>query len=631
MHFRFFVFLALLLPAISLRAANLDLVGPDGQAAYVIVVADDAIPAEKTAANELKKFLDQITGASFPLQSPANTPAAARQIVVGPNERAKALLSGFDWQQIGTDGITLQTGPNWLVLAGDRPRGTLYAVYEFLETIGCVRFWYSDATTVPSRPKLSVPDLNVVYTPVFSYREHFNSITCGGRGGGGKVDEAYTARLRENGHFNHQKDEWGGHYTILGWCHTLPSLIPVGKYFKDHPEWFPDPKNGMLPCTEQSEMPKGVQPVLTAPGVAEETAKNALELIRKDPSAGYISISQDDGGDPFAKDPAAMAIVKKEGSQSAVMVGFVNKVADLIHQEYPDYMVETLAYTASEQPPKTVAPGDNVIIRLAVIAADFGHPLDSGERNKDVARHLQDWSAIAPRLFVWSYFVNFTHALAPHPNWAGIASDLRLFAVHHVKGVFEQGNNYTDGAGDFVELRSWLVGKLLWNPDQDQSALTDEFMNGYYGPVAGPLMRQYLDLYENAFLAEKGRKLDTYNEVFTFLDIDKMNQATKLFDQAAAAVKDDPVLSARLARVRISLDYTWLLLYKDLKRQAEAKGVEFLGPADLQEGVNQLEAEAKALGVGSTGETRGGDLHGTLERLRKQDRSLPWANAGAAY
>ena len=37
--------------------------------------------------------------------------------------------------------------------------------------------------------------------------------------------------MKLNGHMSRIPPEWGGHYTIIGWCHTFYGLIPPNKYF----------------------------------------------------------------------------------------------------------------------------------------------------------------------------------------------------------------------------------------------------------------------------------------------------------------------------------------------------------------------------------------------------------------
>ena len=121
----------------------------NGKSAYVIALAADAIPAEKTAANELQSSLEQISGAKLPIQNESAVAETAPQIVVGASTRAKKLV-GAQLKKMGKDGIVIQTVGRNLILAGDRPRGTLYAVGEFLQSLG-VRHWTPTESTIPQQ------------------------------------------------------------------------------------------------------------------------------------------------------------------------------------------------------------------------------------------------------------------------------------------------------------------------------------------------------------------------------------------------------------------------------------------------------------------------------------------------
>ena len=61
----------------------------NGQSDYVITLANDAIPAEKTAASELQKYLKQSTGATLPIKAQSEVVAAAPQILVSASTRAR--------------------------------------------------------------------------------------------------------------------------------------------------------------------------------------------------------------------------------------------------------------------------------------------------------------------------------------------------------------------------------------------------------------------------------------------------------------------------------------------------------------------------------------------------------------
>lgn len=572
----------------------------NGRTSYVIALASNAIPAEKTAAQQFQKYFQQITGTTIDIKPETAVAANAPQILVGAGDRVKALLSQQDWKSLGSDGIIIKTVGNNLILAGGRPRGTLYAVFQFLEDVAGCRWWTPTENTIPHKSTFTITPQNIVYVPPFNYREHFTNEV--------RYHPEFATILRENGHYEQQTAEWGGHYTMLGFVHTFSKLLPPEKYFKEHPEWYSDPTNGNKPCTASSKMPaaQNTQLCLSNPEVVEEMTKQVLAWIAENPDAGYISVSQNDGSN-YCHDAASMELAEKEGSQAAPLIQFVNQIAEKVQQKYPDFLVETLAYLYTEKPPKTIRPAKNVIIRLAPIHSDFGHPLDS-DWNKDVRDNLLEWSKIAPQLFVWNYVTNFKLTMLPHPNWAGLDKDLRFFAAHNVKGVFEQGDNYTNGVGDLVQLRAWLMGHLMWNPQLDQEQLIDEFMNGYYG-AAGPYMKQYLDLLESTFLQQQ-RGLSTYNEDFSFLTVDTVSKAQRLLAQAADAVKDDKVLSDRVERDSLSLQFATLYKYNILKRAALSEHKPFPGPADPQAALQDAIKTALKFGAQqwSEGKTFNADL-----------------------
>lgn len=564
----------------------------DQKTSTIIALAADAIPAEKTAAEQLQKYLQQVTGATFPLQSETEVGNDVPQILVGSGKRVRALLPQQDWRALGNDGIVIKTVGNTLILAGGRPRGTLYAVFQFLEeSVGC-SWWTPTEFTIPTKNALVIQPQNVAYVPPFNYREHFTTAV--------QKDPVFATMMRENGHFQKQDEKWGGHYNMLGFVHTFSKLLPPEKYFKAHPEWYSDQGNGNKPSTAASKMPEAqrTQLCLSNPEVLEELTKQALAWIKENPDAGYISISQNDNWN-YCRDEPSLELAEREGSQAAPLLKFVNSVAEKIHQQYPDFKVETLAYYYSEKPPKTIRPGKNVIIRLAPLTADFGHSLNS-DWNSETRDNLLAWSKIAPELFVWNYVTNFSHTGFPFPNWDNLDDDLRFFAANNVEGVFQQGDIYTNEVGDFVQLRAWLIGKLMWNPNLDQEKLTTEFLQGYYG-AAAPFLKQYLDIVKQSFLSEK-RKLSASDTIFSFLTLDVTNQSVRLFQQATDAVRGNKALSDRVRRERLSFDIAMLYRYNALKQTAASEGKTFLGPEDPNVAMAEFIETAKAFGVRNWGE-----------------------------
>lgn len=542
----------------------------NGQTNYVITLAGDATPSEHTAARELSEHLQKISGARFVIKPEKEVSPNDAQILVGTGTRVKKLLPSQKWSELGSDGIVIKTSGKHLILAGGRPRGSLYAVHSWLEDALGVRWWTPTESKIPTQSTLRVPAQNIVYTPQIRTREAFYSSV--------QRDPVFATRLKNNGHHQKQDAAWGGHNSILGFVHTFDQLLPPAKYFAAHPEWYSDADNKGLPCTPRSRMPapQTSQLCLTNEELRRELTKNALEWIRKNPQSGMISISQNDNINK-CNAPADLAIEDREGSPAGPLLHFVNKIAADIEKEFPGFLVETLAYQYTRKAPKFVRPRANVVVRLCSIEADFSRPLDS-DSNREFRDDIWSWRKIAPRLFVWDYVTNFTNVIFPHPNLRVLESNVRFFAANNVIGVFEQGDAYSNGTGDFAPMRVWVLSHLMWNPALNQKQLENEFLRGYYGPAA-PHLRAYLDTIQDAF-AQSGLKLSTFQSDHSYLTLDAMNAATKFYRAAEDSVVGDAVLSSRVRRERLALDNAWLTRYKSLRRDAQSRNAAFEGPTD---------------------------------------------------
>ena len=570
----------------------------DGKSDYVIVVAADAIAPEVTSARELQTHLQLVTGARLRIRSESEAGKSVRQIVIGPTDRFKAAFPRIDIASLKHDGIVIQTAGDTLFLAGGRPRGTLYAVYSFLEdTVGC-RWWGSrpDETFMPVKRTLTIPALATVYVPELRYREAFYR---------GAMEGVYAARSKCNGNFEGVTPAYGDHYRILGWCHTFYPLLPPEKYFAPHPEWYSE--------IGGKRVGEGAQLCLTNEDMRREFTRNALEWLRRDPQAGMISIAQNDCGGP-CQCANCRKVVAEEGAESGMLLRFVNAVAEEIEKEFPDTLVETLAYQYTRSAPKVTKPRGNVVVRLCSIECSFSQPLATGKQNEKFKADIEAWSAIAPQLYIWDYVTDFANYIIPHPNLRVLAPNIRFFVKNKCIGLFEQGDS-SCSCSDFPELRGWLLAHLMWDPSRDDKALIVEFLHGYYGPAAEPIQR-YIDLIHDA-VERSGAYLTCWaSDTAGWMTPDTINQATKLWDDAQQRVKDDVLLSARVRRGRLPLDHTWLQRYAGLKRLAQLTKQPFMGPADPQAACEDFIRTAQSFDVRNYSEGGGFASHEPLLRSR---------------
>src|SRR5207237_7091926 len=140
-----------------------------GKPRCVIVQQEGATAPEQHALRELKLHLDQIAGASFLIVS-NEPPPSTSAIIVGPGACASSNFPDLDFKAFGQEEYIIRIKKNRLLLAGGRPRGTIYAVDRFLQDQCGVRWWTPWATNIPHRSTLIVPALNIRARPPFEHR-----------------------------------------------------------------------------------------------------------------------------------------------------------------------------------------------------------------------------------------------------------------------------------------------------------------------------------------------------------------------------------------------------------------------------------------------------------------------------
>jgi hypothetical protein len=555
-------------------------------------VPKNAAAWERNAGSELAETLRQITGVTFPIVEEGSEPSGV--ISVGRTQRFAKAFPGVNLAALKPDSTVIKSQGGDIFLAGEGTRGTLYAVYSFLEDVCGVRWWTSTESTIPKQAELIVPALDRIYEPTFMSRETFyHDMTRESYGRLGKPtpeQEKFSVKMKNNGHFSAASPDWGGRLELLGFAHTFTQILPLNKYLKDHPDWF------------STIHPWSAQLNLTSPALLAEFVKNTRAWLDKNPGIRTVSISQNDSHEHF-QSPDQKRIEAEEGSPSGPLIRFVNQVADELKKSHPGVLVETLAYAKTETPPKITRPGDNVIVRLAPIYAIWSQPLEGStfEKNQEFLGRLKAWSAIANRLYIWDYTVNYTNLVLPHPNLYSLGPNIKTYAANHVVGVFAQGNAYSP-VGDLDELKSWLISHMLWDPSRDPDQLIHEFVSGYYGVAAEPVMAA-IDLIQNA---GKNHELTCYALKADWLDLATMNQATKIFDQAEAAAGSDPVLLRRVRKARLPIDHQWLLGWKKYQAESKSQSLPFLGPADPVAGVEKFRTACAALGATHVSEGGGG-------------------------
>ena len=506
----------------------------NGRSDYVIVITRDAIPSERYAAEELQRYLERISGARLPIVTD-DAEMGEREIILGDNEHLRRLNLGIDFSKLGEEGFVLKTHGSYLIIAGGKPRGTLYGVYTFLEEKLGVRWFTPEVEHVPKKSTLEVPDLDETQLPAFEYREVFWTEAL--------RDPDFAARHKLNGHHHKLAENHGGRAVVFyPFVHSMDLLIPRELY-REHPEYFP--------MIGGKRVDGYVQRCLSNPEVVKLAIERVKQWVREHPEANVIDVSQNDTG-YWCQCPSCKALDDAEGSPSASIIRFVNAIAEAIEGERPHVKVETLAYQYSRKPPRTLKPRHNVIIRLCTIECCFGHPLATcpSEENRRFREDLEAWQKIAPTLYIWDYTTNFAHYLQPFPNLFVLQENIKYYAEHGVKGVFAEGNYSPGGNGEMAALKAYILAKLLWNPNIDVEQHAKEFLRAYYGRAAEPIY-SYLKLLHSQ--VKENVHVHIYDPpTAPYLNDRFLEEAEKLFDEAERLAESEEVrLRVQVARLGV--------------------------------------------------------------------------------
>ncbi|MCL2285662.1 MAG: DUF4838 domain-containing protein [Firmicutes bacterium] len=524
------------------------------KAQVLILTAQDPTPQEEYAAKELRHYLHMMTGALFTIVSEPN-PEMPNVIAIG--SAGKHLGLQYD-KTLGPDGFTVCTIGDSIGIVGG-VRGVIYGVYELLEHMGC-RFFTSLCEKIPVAADLPIPQIDTSQKPVLEYRAHnYREFTQFPR-------FAVKSRINMGGLRSgniapgSKHDNLGGGIEYAWFVHTFDSqILDPAEHFDKHPEYFS--------MVDGKRLKEFTQLCLTNPDVVEIAIEKVRAALRAKPHCRIISVSANDWYN-YCTCPACAQLDAEEGTNAASLIWFVNQIAEAINEEFPDVIIDTLAYQHTRQAPKTMRPHPNVCIRLCTIEACFAHPLDScDDDSRKTARpdgtrthileDLEDWAKVCDRLYIWDYTTGFAHYPAPHANWGVLQPNMQAFVRNNAKGVFEQACGAIGGSTDLNELRAYVLAKLLWDANCDVKKHMREFCDFYYG-AAAPYILEYIQTLTDK--VEKDNIHTGFNDQCNkaYLTDEMLDIYDSIFDNAETAVVGDAIRHMRIAKARLSLRWVRL-------------------------------------------------------------------------
>jgi hypothetical protein len=483
-------------------------VSRDGQPAASILIAERAAEPRRALAEELQRWLREITGATLPIEAAA---APRDGIVLG---------TAADWPEaarrervasLGPEGFVVRSEPRRLWVLANTELGLQHAVYALLEDAGC-RWFFPDPvwTVVPKQPTLALA-VNRREQPAFGFRR----IWYGWGPRTPKLHSDYEAWQKHN-------RQLGAFRVHCG--HAYEAHVPAKKFFDAHPDWFALVKGKRQPT----------QLCASNTGVQQRVIESTLEKFRKDPALTMVSVEPNDGGGACECE-RCLAL----GSVSDRAFHLANVVARGVRREFPDKWVGLLAYAFHSDPPRfKLKPGVYV-----QVTAGFRYTTLTFDEQVSAFRKL------GARPGVYDYFSVYPWDF-DQPGRAKAGRPYHLAeTIRHYRELglttfdAESSCNWGPSGPGY-----WIASQMMWNPALDARELMSDFCERAFGRAAGPMRRLY-DRWAG------GQRPSPRVLKLAMQDL-----------QQAVAAESDAAVQARLDRVAMYLH--WLRLGEDFDRGA---------------------------------------------------------------
>lgn len=571
------------LHAAGIEAAEIRLT-EDGRPTAAIVLSSTRKPNDPSF-KALVAWIKRMSGAELPVLRESDLAGARVEngrlvvpqskirvenfILLGESELTKHL--GLSLDDVGPGGIVVQTGANTIGLLAkndglDNGRYPAHgrAVFRLLEELGCRHLWPGELGKVaPKKPTITVPELNVRFTPLIGQRNIRFASIVGGRYDQGlaylgvKAEDylAIKAALKQE-EIENNWSAWNafGGYLGIGGGHAGSGLHGGWEQFgTSHPEWFALQPDG---TRDQSKAGGRWQLCVSNPALVDHVANDLIARLDGKPQAP-ISLSPNDGGyanfcmcDACKKLDAPngpkikLLVFAKVGESARTEVDYVsltdrylhywNEIARRITAKVPDQLFVIDAYSYYSDPPVREELHPSLILRYVP--------------NETVG--WEGWQAAGAKRVFWrpNNLQGGHRQGVLRPTLRSTADKLRFFADHGMLAT-DMDSIFDNWATQGLEY--YVAARMSWDPHQSYDALLDDYCRSGFGAGAEQV-KEFFQLVDKEIVpvVVNGRGQ------FPKISLQTLDHMRSLLIAAGKATANDPETRRRVDFLRAGFEFT---------------------------------------------------------------------------
>jgi len=460
----------------------------NGCTAWKIYLSPQAEQAEAYAAQELQVALKKISGADFEIVSSQEAPVS-NAIIIGDlkNPEVNAQSVALKLSPGEVEETAVYTLGSRLYLAGNQPRGALYAVYSFLQNQLGVRWLWPgpDGEFMPAKSSWDLPGLAFNHKPAIPYRGFH---LCGDfyRGPEAELFREWMGRNFINiyRHAAPLKEKRRGFYSMWSSHNvSLPATL-----LEQHPEYF----------AEVGGRRYAVNICFSNPEVDKIVAEKLVEYIRKHPYLDILSV--------FPSDTTVYCRCEKcsKMDPSTAWFEFYNRLTDVLKKEFPNLKIATIAYFEYRNVPKCPIRNTAFVEYCSYSRCNI-HPYGQAgcKHNEDTMSSMLAWKDTGLPIGNYGYeFDIFTknHRFTPFLSMIddAVKTGKKLGHVTMIPEVLLISPKYVP-AEEYIfnvqqRLPIYLYARLLWDPEQKMTDILQDWCQTAFGEAAPPMYAYYLSM-----------------------------------------------------------------------------------------------------------------------------------------
>jgi len=482
----FVVCAALAVTGLSAQSFGLHIV-KNGQAVAVIVVDESSKSLDQSRAGRAQKrrsrslqgndlaaaivladWIEKITDVRLEVvvQPAGQRPA----IYIG----AAAVQAGLDLANIDSptkEGLRIVSdGKTKILIAGQNETSTMKATCRFLEKLGCRYFMDDELGEVyPRTQTVSVGKLDITDKPGLMLRKIWGSKWSGPSLW--KIWNGAGGLPMSTGH------AWG-EYVDEGLFETHPEYFALRDGQRRKGSWYCTSNRNLRTVFARGVISKGgFNPSVSPPdGTGYCQCENCRAQDDRDniePSSGRASMTNR-------------------------YVDFLDEIAGEVAKVHPDWLLSFYCYADYTQPPTLNRRlSQNLVAWIAPIRYSRYHRIGSPNSSSrmQLTQVIDGWAAATEHIAYRTYNYNLAECLVPFSKLSVWKHDVPYLKDKGCIGI----NLETLTNWEIYGPHIYQSIRLAYDPDTNSDALMDDYFMKFYGPQAGPHMKQYWLSIDKAF------------------------------------------------------------------------------------------------------------------------------------